>query len=446
MRSRNIRRTAAAVMALSLIAAACGDDDDDEGAAVESAADEAESAAESAIDEAESVIDENTSELESAVDEAESAVDAATSELESAIDEVESAIDSAVDELTDDCDSPEPVRLQLQWFTQAQVAGYFAGIDQGFYEDQCIELEILEGGVEIVPQTQLANGDADFAIAWVPKALASREAGANIVNIAQIFQRSGTLQVSFKDTGITTPADFAGKTIGNWGFGNEFEIFAALAAEGLDPATDVTLVSQNFDMVGLLDGSIDAAEAMTYNEYAQVLEAVNPDTGELYTPEDFNVISYEEVGVGMLQDAIWADGERLDDPEYMDLATRFVAASIQGWAYCRDNPQECADIVLAAGPTLGASHQLWQMNEVNRLIWPAEKGVGFIDQAAWDRTVEIAQSTPNLEGATVLTEAPSADAYTNDVVEAAWDLLGDEVDINGADFAPIEVTLEEGGA
>jgi NitT/TauT family transport system substrate-binding protein len=351
-----------------------------------------------------------------------------------------------IDDATDDCDSPEPVRLQLQWFTQAQFAGYFAGIDQGFYEDQCIDLEILEGGVEIVPQTQLANGDADFAIAWVPKALASREAGANIVNIAQIFQRSGTLQVSFKDAGITTPADFAGKTIGNWGFGNEYEIFAALAAEDLDPANDVTLVGQNFDMVGLLDGSIDAAEAMTYNEYAQVLEAVNPDTGELYTPDDFNVISYEDVGVGMLQDAIWADGERLADPEYADLATRFVAASIQGWAFCRDNPQECADIVLEAGPTLGASHQLWQMNEVNKLIWPAENGIGYIDQAAWDRTVEIAQGTPNLEGATVLKEAPSADAFTNDIVEAAWALLGDDVDTTGADYAAIEVTLEEGGA
>ena len=161
----------------------------------------------------------------------------------------------------------------------------------------------------------------------MPKALASREAGANIVNIAQIFQRSGTLQVAFADSGITSPADFAGKKIGNWGFGNEYEVFAALGQEGLDPATDVELVGQNFDMVALLEGEIDAAEAMTYNEYAQVLEAVNPDTGELYTPDDFNVISYEEVGVGMLQDAIWADADKLaNDEAYNDLAVSFVAA------------------------------------------------------------------------------------------------------------------------
>jgi NitT/TauT family transport system substrate-binding protein len=262
-----------------------------------------------------------------------------------------------------------------------------------------------------------------------------------------VYQRSGTLQVSFKDAGITEPADFEGKKVGNWGFGNEFEVFAAMTQAGLDPATDVENVQQQFDMVGLLNGDIDAAEAMTYNEYAQVLEAVNPDTGELYTPEDLNVISYEEVGVGMLQDAIWADGERLDDPEYRDTAVRFVAASLQGWAHCRDNPQECADIVVGKSPILGASHQLWQVNEVNKLIWPAEGGVGTIDEAAWDRTVTIAQETKNLEGSTVLTAAPDPEAFTNDIVAEAQALLQTlGVDVIGADFAPIDVTLNEGGS
>ena len=324
-----------------------------------------------------------------------------------------------------DCESTDQVSLQLQWFIQSQFAGYFAAQDQGFYADQCLEVEIVEGGVDIVPQTQLADGAVDFALAWVPKALASREQGANIVNIAQVFQRSGTLQVSFADAGITTPADFAGKTVGNWGFGNEYEIFAALAQAGLDPA-DVELVQQQFDMVGLLSGDIDAAEAMTYNEYAQVLEAVNPDTGELYQPEDFTVISYEEVGVGMLQDAIWADAERLEsDDAYRDIAVRFVTASLQGWAFCRDNVETCRDIVVAQGSKLGNSHQLWQMNEINKLIWPAENGVGFIDQAAWDRTVEIAMGTPNLDGATVITQAPTEGAWTNDIVtEALANLRG----------------------
>jgi NitT/TauT family transport system substrate-binding protein len=346
-----------------------------------------------------------------------------------------------------DCASTDAVGLQLQWFIQAQFAGYFAAQDKGFYADQCLDVSIVEGGVDIVPQQQLADGAVDFALAWVPKALASREAGANIVDIAQVFQRSGTLQVSFADAGITTPADFAGKTIGNWGFGNEYEIFAALTEAGLDPANDVSLVQQQFDMVGLLSGDIDAAEAMTYNEYAQVLEAVNPDTGELFSPDDFNVVSYEDAGVGMLQDAIWADAERLEsDDAYRDIAVRFVTASLQGWAYCRDNVQECRDIVVAKGSKLGDSHQLWQMNEINKLIWPADAGVGVIDQAAWDRPVEIDMSTQDLEGATVLTAPPTDGAWTNDIVNEALQGLADlGVDTNGSGFQPIDVTLEEGG-
>ncbi|MFM8264481.1 MAG: ABC transporter substrate-binding protein [Acidimicrobiia bacterium] len=345
------------------------------------------------------------------------------------------------------CTTPTPVKLQLQWFIQAQFAGYFAAQDQGFYADQCLDVTIVEGGVDIVPQTELANGNVDFAVSWVSKALASREAGANIVNIAQVFQRSGTLQVSFKDKNIATPADFKGKKIGNWGYGNEFEIFAALTKAGLDPAKDVSLVQQQFDMVGLLSGDIDAAEAMTYNEYAQVLEAVNPDTGALYTADDFNVVSYEEAGVGMLQDAIWASGERLaSDAAYSDTAVKFVAASLQGWAYCRDNVEACRDIVLAKGSKLGASHQLWQMNEVNKLIWPAASGVGFIDQAAWDRTATLSQETKNLEGGTVLTKAPDAESYTNDIVTKALEILaGLGVDTSGSAYTPIEVTLNEGG-
>jgi NitT/TauT family transport system substrate-binding protein len=212
-------------------------------------------------------------------------------------------------------------------------------------------------------------------------------------------------------------------------------------------------VQQQFDMVGLLDGSIDAAEAMTYNEYAQVLEAPNertPEEGDLYTAADFNVISYEDVGVGMLQDAIWADESRLaEDPAYVDIATRFLAASIEGWVHCRDNPEECRDLVVAAGSQLGNSHQLWQMNEINKLIWPSPEGIGITNADAWNRTVEIALNTPNLEDATVLTEEPSEGAYTNDIVTAAHALLPADLDITGESFAPIpveDIELQEGGA
>jgi NitT/TauT family transport system substrate-binding protein len=346
------------------------------------------------------------------------------------------------------CTAPsgQKVKLQLQWFTQAQFGGYFAAVDKGFYKDAGLDVEIVEGGVDIAPQKQLATGAVDFAISWVPKALAEREAGAKVTNIAQIFQRSGTLQVSFKDKGITSAKDFKGKKIGNWGFGNEYEIFAALSKAGLDPAKDVTLLAQNFDMNGLLSGEIDAAEAMTYNEYAQVLEAINPATGALYQPSDLNVVSYEAEGVGMLQDAIWADEARLSDPAYCGTAIAFVKASIQGWAYCRDNIESCRDIVVSKGSKLGATHQLWQMNEVNKLIWPAASGVGVIDQAAWDRTAGIASGTKNLDGKTVLTKAPDATSYTNDIVnEALKQLKADGVDVTGGSWKATEVTLTEGG-
>ena len=114
-----------------------------------------------------------------------------------------------------------PVRLQLQWVAQSQFAGYYAAQAQGFYEDEGLELTILEGAVEIVPQQVVAAGDAEFGIAWVPKMLASREAGADLVNIAQVFQRSGTVQVAWADSGLESVADWAGQRVGTWGFGNE---------------------------------------------------------------------------------------------------------------------------------------------------------------------------------------------------------------------------------
>ena len=355
--------------------------------------------------------------------------------------------EAAPSETAAECTELTPASLQLQWFAQAQFAGYYAAKDLGFYEEQCLDVTILEGGVDIVPQTVLAQGGSDFAISWVPKALSSREQGAGIVDVAQVFQRSGTLQVAWADSGIKTPADFKGKKIGNWGFGNEYEIFAALAKEGLDPAKDVELVQQQFDMLALLNREIDAAEAMTYNEYAQLLEAVNPDTGELYKPEDFTVINYTDYGVGMLQDAIWASEERLADAAYQDLTQRFVTASLKGWIYCRDNAQECADIVTANGSQLGASHQLWMMNEVNKLIWPSPAGVGVMDPAAWQQTVDISLNTPNLDGLTVITAEPPATAYTTQYAEAANAALTAEgLNTTGDDFTPITVELKEGGA
>lgn len=349
---------------------------------------------------------------------------------------------------TDDPEAGDltPVKLQLQWLPQAQFAGYFAAIDQGYFEEEGLEVEIIPSGGDIVPQDALANGDVDYAIAWVPKVLGSIEAGANLTDIAQIFQRSGTLQVSWADSGIDSVADFEGKTIGSWGFGNEWEIFAAMAAEGLD-STTVQIITQDFNMNAFLQGDIDAAQAMTYNEYAQLLETVNPDTGELYQPEDFNVISYQDTVGAMLQDAIWADTARLEsDEEYAETTVAFLKAVVKGWVFARDNPDEAAAITLENGSAWGPSHELWMMNEINKLIWPSPDGIGIVDEAAWQQTVDGALAAVNETGAHLITEEPPASAWTNEYIQQALDELAEEgIDVAGEGFEPIEVELQEGG-
>ena len=351
----------------------------------------------------------------------------------------------------DDAAEPEPaepepaelteVTLQLQWFTQAQFAGYYAARDLGFYNDVGLDVTILEGGVDIVPASVLDSGAADFAVSWVPRGLVPREEGANITNIAQVFQRSATLQVSFVGSGINSVSDLAGRTVGNWGFGNEFELLAGLRTNGLDPQSDVTLVQQNFDMLALISGDIDAAQAMIYNEYAQVLETINPDTGELYQPEDLNIINWNDEGTAMLQDALWADADRLEsDADYRDVAVRFVEASIRGWAHCRDNSDACVDVVLNNVPTLGESHQAWQLNEISSLIWPSPLGAGVMDPDLWTQTVDVAT------GESILSAAPDDGAYRTDIAEEALANLRDQgIDVIGSGFERVVVELREGG-
>jgi NitT/TauT family transport system substrate-binding protein len=344
------------------------------------------------------------------------------------------------------------VSLQLQWLPQAQFAGYYVALDQGFFEEEGFDsVDVIPSGGDIVPQDALVAGDVDFAIAWVPKVLGTLEAsGVELTNIAQVFQKSGTLQVSWADSGISSVADFEGKRIGSWGFGNEWEIFAAMAAEGLD-STTVSITTQDFSMNALLDRDVDAAQAMTYNEWAQILEVVNPDTGELYQPEDFDVISYEDTEGAMLQDAIWADTARLaDDPAYADAAVRFLKAVIKGWVFARDNPEEAATITYDAAITaeaafpVGPVHQLWQMNEVNKLIWAGGE-FGLIDQAAWDKTVAGALAAVNQDGLNLITTEPAASAFSNDYIQQALDALKEEGIEVGGEYTPIEVTLTEGG-
>jgi NitT/TauT family transport system substrate-binding protein len=260
-----------------------------------------------------------------------------------------------------------------------------------------------------------------------------------LVNIAQVFQRSGTMEISWADSGIATPEDWRGKKVGTWGFGNEPELFAAMRQAGIDPDNpdDVTVVQQPFDMSLLLNREIDAAQAMNYNEYAQVLEAVNPDTGELYQPEDLNVINFEEVGTAMLQDGLFVRGDWIEDPANQDIAVRFLRASFKGWIFCRDNQAECVQIVLNAGTALGEGHMTWMLNEINALIWPSPDGIGIMNADAWAQTADIAQEFAIIEN------PPEDAAYRTDLAELA--LEGLEDDTTGLDWEKATVELTEGG-
>jgi NitT/TauT family transport system substrate-binding protein len=330
------------------------------------------------------------------------------------------------------------IKLQLQWFPQAQFAGYFAAKDKGFFSDEGLDVTILPGGVDIVPATVVAGGNAEFGISWVPKMLASRESGADVQVIGQVFQKSGLLQIAMKDKNITKPEDWKGKKVGTWGFGNEAELYAAMRKVGIDPnnASDVTIVPQQFDMNAFLAGDIEAAQAMTYNEYAQVLEAKNTKTGQLYQPSDLDVISMEDAGTPMLEDAIFASQAWLAKSGNEDVAVKFLKASFKGWIYCRDNLGECVDIVLKSDAKLPKGHQTWQLNEINALIWPSPNGIGIMDQAAYDRTVQIA-----IDGK-ILTKQPT-DGFRNDLAQKA--LQGLSGDTKGTSWTKATVTLTEGG-
>jgi NitT/TauT family transport system substrate-binding protein len=248
-------------------------------------------------------------------------------------------------------------------------------------------------------------------------------------------------EVTWKDTGLDQITDLRGKKVGVWLGGNEHKLFAALNKNGIDPQKDAEIVAQPFDMELFLKRDIDAAAAMTYNELAQVLESKNPDTGDLYTIDQLNVMKMSDLGTGALEDGIFVREDWIADEDNQDIAKRFLKASFRGWVYCRDNSDKCVDIVLDNGPTLGEGHQRWMMNEINALIWPAPSGIGVMEPESWNITKQIA-----LDGK-VIKKPASDDAYRTDIAESAVEELKDDgVDVNGSDWEKETVEVTEGGA
>jgi len=332
------------------------------------------------------------------------------------------------------------VTVQLKWVTQAQFAGFYAAQEKGYYKQLGLDVTIKLGGPDIIPEQVVLGRQAEFGVNWLPSLFSNREGGNDLVNIAQLYARSGTTEVTWKDSGLNSIKKLEGKKYGVWIFGNEFEQQAALVKAGLDPKKDVTLVKQNFDMVAFLKREIDAASAMTYNELAQVLESKNPKTGKLYTLKDLNVFKMSELGVGMLQDGIFVRGDWIADKANQATAVKFLQATFRGWAFCRDNYRACVNIVLEQGTALPRGHQTWQMNEVNALIWPNRLGIGIMDPLEWTRTNSIATRFK------VIKKPATMASYRADLARKAVSALKRQgVDVNGKKWKKAVVVLREGG-
>src|SRR3954454_18888680 len=333
------------------------------------------------------------------------------------------------------------VTLQLKWVTQSQFAGYYAAVAKGYYKKAGLDVTLKVGGPDITPETVVLGGQAQFGLDWLPNLFATREKGGKIVSVAQVFARSGMTELTWKDSGINTIKKMAKKKVGVWCCGNQPELFAALNKNGINPASKsaVTIVNQPFDMNLFLQRKIDAAAAMTYNELAQVLETKNSKTGKLYTLADQNTFKMPSptVGTGMLEDNIFATQKYISDPSHSATITAFLKASFQGWIYCRDHVSDCTNIVLKNGTALGHGHQLWQMSEINKLVWPNASGIGTVPASALSSTAKIAKTYG------VIKKNPSGAWNYTWAKKALAQLSG--TDTKGANYKPITVNVTKGG-
>ena len=305
----------------------------------------------------------------------------------------------------------DDVTLQLKWVTQAQFAGYYVALDQGFYAEEDLNVTIKPGGPDIAPPQVIAGGGADVLVEWMPAALAAREKGLPLVNIAQPFKSSGMMLTCWKDTGIAEPMDLANRTLGVWFFGNEFPFMSWMSQLGI--STDgkaemgVDVLKQGFNVDPLLQRQADCISTMTYNEYWQVIDAgVSPD--ELVT------FKYEDQGVATLEDGLYVLEDRLAEPGFADKMERFVRASMKGWKWAEENPEEAAMIVLEFDET-GAqteTHQIRMMGEIAKLTAGSN---GALDPADYERTVATLLASGSDP---VITKEPEG-AWTHAITDAA---------------------------
>ena len=310
-------------------------------------------------------------------------------------------------------EAADKLTLQLKWVTQAQFAGYFVAKEKGYYDEVGLDVTIKPGGPDINPSQVIAGGGADVVVDWMPSALATREKGVPLVNIAQVFQKSGMMLTCRNDSGVTSPDKFADHTLGVWFGGNEYPFLNWMAKLGLK--TDgspggVKVLKQGFNVDPLLQKQADCISTMTYNEYWQVIDAG-------MKPDQLTTFKYEDQGVATLEDGLYTLEKNLKDPAMVEKLAKFLKASMKGWDYAVANPDEAAMITLENDET-GAQtekHQKRMMGEIAKLVGTNPKGTGYLDEAAYDRTVETLMgggSDP------VISKKPEG-AWTHEVIEKA---------------------------
>ena len=304
----------------------------------------------------------------------------------------------------------DKVTLQLKWVTQAQFAGYYVAKDKGFYKEEDIDIEIKPGGPDVAPAQVLAGGGADVVLDWMPSALATREKGVALVNIAQPFKSSGMMLTCRKDSGISTPADFKGKTLGVWFFGNEYPFLSWMSKLGIKTdgsAEGVKVLKQGFNVDPILQKQADCVSTMTYNEYWQIIDAG-------LSADDLITFKYEDEGVATLEDGIYVLEDKLKDEAFQDKMVRFVRASMKGWKYAEKNPDEAADIVLEndASGAQTEKHQKRMMGEIAKLTAGSN---GALAEADYKRTVATLLSAGSDP---VITKEPTG-AWTSMITDKA---------------------------
>ena len=279
----------------------------------------------------------------------------------------------------------DKLTLQLKWVPQAQFAGYYVAAAKGFYADAGLDVAIKPGGPDINPSQVIAGGGADVIVDWMPSALAAREKGVKLVNIAQIFEKSGMELTCRKDSGVASPAQFKGKTLGVWFSGNEYPFLSWMSKLKLPTnggPEGVTVLKQGFNVDPLLQKQAACISTMTYNEYWQLIEAG-------MKPDQLNVFKYEDQGVATLEDGLYTTESKLADPAMAGTLAKFLRASLKGWQYASEHQDEAVKIVLS-NDTAGAqtaAHQKRMMGEVAKLLGADAKRMGYLEPAAYERTV-----------------------------------------------------------